>query len=290
MARSKKSEQKIPLTQADLERFHANAAAALARRGGAYMWEEVTGGLQTVLAGAVPLVGLGWWGWSAVEMMVFLLVGAWVGILCDAAKVLLLRERAEAFAATMYDDWHVWVVVDALRNGSHAAHPSHLRAKWDPLGGVFVDFAMGGISTLLIVMTLIHEAGLDLATLESPGLLACLLGYALLRVADTVWEILHHRAADRNRQPRGEHATVRPDSDRPVRAVVGLRGVGLFLLVFLVVILTDEKTDLHGDVTWMCMAVLNALVIVVGGLNFTGPIWLGPETRWLRRYLADRAA
>lgn len=277
MARSKKSEQKIPLTQEDLDRFHANAPAALARRGGAYLWEETTGGLQTVVAGAVPLVGLGWWGWSALEMMVFLLVGAWIGIFCDAAKVLLLRRRAEAFAATMYDDWHVWVVVDALRDGSREALPSHLRAKWNPLGGVFVDFVMGGVSTLMMVIMLVSEAGLDRATFESHGLLLSLAGFALVRIADTVWEILHHRAID-------------PDSDRPVRAAVGLRGVGLFLLVFLTAMVTDKDTGLGADATWVCMAVVNALVILVGGLSLTGPIWLGPETRWLRRYLAQRDA
>jgi hypothetical protein len=287
-------EEKIPLTQADLDRFHRNAAAALLRRGPGYLWEEALGGLQTAVYGALPIAGLVWWGWSALQMLVFLMVGCWIGILCDTAKVLLLRKRAEAFCETRYNDWHVWVVAGALRDGSRAAAPSHLRAKWAPDAGVFVDFVMGGVSTALIVILLVAEAGLTTESLRTPGVLTSLAALAAVRLAETAWEIFRHRSVDAERAAQVHDgvpaAAIVTDSDRPVKAAVGLRGVGLFLLVFLTAFLTDEDRGVETDVAWVTMLVVNGLVVLYGLLNLTGWLWLRGETLWLRKYLADRAA
>lgn len=261
------------------------------------MIEEMSAGLQTAVFGSLPIVGLLWLGWSAVEMLLFLLVGLWVGILCDTTKLFCLRRRAEAFAAARYDDWHVWVVVDALRNGTREALPSHLRAKWAPLSGVFVDFCMGGFSTVLIMILLIAEAGLGMDAFQTPGVLAGLAGLSAVRIASTALEIWGHRARDRARdRARGVAPSEWSDSeaaryarsDRPVKAVVGLRGVGLFLLMFLTVFLTDEKRGSEIDVAWFTMIVVNSLVVLYGLVGLLGwPLLIG-ETRWLRNYLAER--
>ena len=282
-----------PLTQEDLDRFHRNAPAALARRGWSGFVEEATAGLQTILFGALPIVGLVWLGWSATELLLFLLTGLWVGILCDTTKLFFLRRRAEAFAATQYDDWHVWVVVDALRKGNNAATHQHLRAKWAPMSGVFVDFCMGGISTLLIVIMLVAEAGLGPDSLQTPGVLWALAGFSLLRIISTVVEIVHHRSNDWSRgiapsEWTAEQARRYAASDRPVKAVVGLRGVGLFLLVFLTAFLTDEERGASVDVAWVTMIVVNSIVILYGSISILGWPFLLPETRWLRNYLAER--
>jgi hypothetical protein len=162
----KSANDKVPITQADLDRFHKNAATAVRRRGWHYMREEVLGGAQTVIYGGLPIAGLLWWDWSATGMLVFLLFASWIGIFCDTTKLLALQKRAEAFAAAKYDDWHVWVVTAALRDGTNEAYPSHIRAKWQPFAGVFVDFVMGGISTFLIVIMLISEGWLDAETFQ----------------------------------------------------------------------------------------------------------------------------
>ena len=229
------AEEAIPLSQKDLDRFHRNAPSALARRGWSGMIEEMSAGLQTTIFGALPIVGLLWLGWSAVEMLLFLLVGLWVGILCDTVKLFCLRRRAEAFAAARYDDWHVWVVVDALRNGKREALPSQLRAKWAPMSGVFVDFCMGGFSTVLILILLIAEAGLGIDSFHTPGVLVGLAGLSLVRIVSTALEIRHHRSNDAARgvdptQWTQRQAAQYANSDRPVKAVVGLRGVGLGLV------------------------------------------------------------
>ena len=63
-----------PITPADLDRFHRNAPAALARRGRGYITESVLNGAQTILVGGVPIVGLLYWGWSGMDMLLFLIV------------------------------------------------------------------------------------------------------------------------------------------------------------------------------------------------------------------------
>jgi hypothetical protein len=280
------------ITPADLDRFHRNAPAALARRGRGYLAESILNGAQTILAGGVPILGLMYWGWSGMEMLLFLIIIAWVGIVCDAAKVLWLRERAEAFARAGYDDWHVWVVTDALRSGRNKAPREHLRAKWQPLAGIAVDFVMGGVSTLLVVGQLAAKAGLGLHSFQAPALLiglAATAGFAGFRVIFTVWQIVHHWHSRRSSKGKNSAAApATPDSDRPVKAVVGLRGVGLFLLMFLTIMLTESK--LVMDAAWIIMLVVNSLVVLLGVADWLGPLIVRGETRWLRQYLADRAA
>jgi hypothetical protein len=278
-----------PITPADLDRFHRNAPAALARRGRGYVAESLLNGMQTILVGGVPILGLLYWGWSGMEMLLFLIVIAWVGILCDAAKVLWLRERAEAFARAGYDDWHVWVVADAIRSGKHEAPPAHLRAKWQPVAGVAVDFVMGGVSTLLIVVQLMAKAGLGLHSLQARALLIGLAATAGFRIVFTVWQIVHHWRSRRFRRAENRSAeTADADSDRAVKAAVGLRGVGLFLLMFLTMMLTEGGPGM--DAAWMIMLVVNGLIVLLGVANLLGPLIVRGETRWLRQYLASEAA
>ena len=288
-ARSDTQSDLVRVSQADLDRFHRNAPAALARRGRAYALEEAASALPTILFGGLPIVGILYWGWSPAELFLFLLAGAWIGIACDTVKVFALRRRAEAFAAAMYDDWHVWVVVQALRDKSNKAPASHLSAKWNPMGGVFVDFVMGGISTALIITLLVAEAGLQFSTFQTTGLAIGIGVMALLRVVSTAWELLHHRASDRARDERQGEWVEQADGDRPVKVVVGLRGVGLFLLMFLVVFLTDDGSASSATVTRICMLVVNCLLVLWGVTKLFTPLLIRGETKWLRAYLAERA-
>jgi hypothetical protein len=101
-----------------------------------------------------------------------------------------------------------------------------------------------------------------------------------LRIGGTAAEIIHHKSSGGDREERA-------DEDRPVRVTVGLRGVGLFLMVFLTVMLT-ENDDLPINAPKVIMLVINGLVITMGVLNLFGPIMLHSETQWLRNYLAKR--
>src|SRR6185436_18685299 len=111
------NEELIPLTPADMERFHRCAAAALARRGGGALALWMTESLQLIVMGALPIVGLLWLGWSATELVLFTLAATWVGMVCDFARLAFARSAVKEFLETQFDDWHVWVVVEALRSG-----------------------------------------------------------------------------------------------------------------------------------------------------------------------------
>ena len=271
------------ITDIDLDRFHQNAPAALARRGRSYMVGEVFGGVQTAVLGALPIVGMIYWGWSGIEMFVFLIVSLWVGIACDITKFIWLQKRAQAFADARLNDWHVWVVVEALRAGREEAPANHLRAHWEPWNGVWIDCVFGVISTMLILALLIAGAGVDFGTAISRGPVLGLILISIIRVLSTILEIRQHRQADATRGQAAVSA-----ADLPVKAVLGLRGAALFMLMFLVVFLVEELEG-NTDIMWIiAMSVVNGLVVLWGLLNAFGWLWIRGETRWLREYLEQR--
>ena len=79
----------VSLSSDDMARFHRNAPAALARRSGAQLAESLVGSLELVVMGATPIVGMLWFGWSATQLLVFLIAAMWVGIFCDLARLAL---------------------------------------------------------------------------------------------------------------------------------------------------------------------------------------------------------
>lgn len=265
--------ERTPITPADMERFHRNAPAALSRRGAAFVGETIAEAFETLLIGGVPLVGMLQFGWSANQLLLFLLIGTWTAILLDFAKYLLLAGAVERFAAAKYDDWHVWVVVESLRAGKSDAPQPHLRAKYEPALGVFVDLVCGGVGTALIVLAIVTGPGIDVRELLADRTvqwsLGALVGYQLLL---TGWEIARQRFAPN-------------DGETPV--YLGMRGLGLFLLMFVVVMFRESAGD-SGGISRGVMLTVNGVIVAWAIANVVGLLWLRGETRWLRNYLAER--
>ncbi len=289
-----KNPKKPPVSQADLDSFNLYAPAALTRRGRWYTIEEYSTAFQTLFFGALPIVGLIWWGWAAEEMLILLILGAWVGIISDAAKVFALKERTQAFDNARHHDALVWQVVAALRKGSYQFHRSQLLSQLSPNGGVFIDFVMGGVSTVVLVVSLIEKAWLGLDTFRTPGLALFLTATFLLRLLSTAGEIVRHRATDKARhQPQSDSAQLtgtesidlgQADRDRPIKVTPGLRGVWLFLLVFMIGILIDTVEE----VPLALMLVVNGLFVLWGMMKIAFLLMVRGETRWLQEYLAER--
>ena len=122
--------------------------------------QEVGEGFQLIHWGALPIWGILYAGWEPSQMMIFLLVGSWVGAGCDVLKLSFLYKAVMNYANVSYDDWHVWVVAEALRKGKNKASRQHLRAKYQPELGVLVDVVFGGIGSGLIWITM-HELDKD---------------------------------------------------------------------------------------------------------------------------------
>lgn len=264
--------ERTPITAADMERFHRNAPAALARRGPTFVGETFAEAFETLLIGGVPIVGMIWFGWSADQLLLFLLIGTWTAILLDFLKCVLIGKAVERFAEAKFDDWHVWVVAGALRKGEREAVAEHLRAAHAPGAGVFVDLACGGVGTALLLVAVATGPGPGfgalLAERSVQWSLAALVGYQLLLAA---WEVARCRWSS---------------TPCEARVYLGLRGVGLFLLMFVVAWLRESNGT--KEVSRTAMLIVNGLIVALAAFNVVGLLWLRGETRWLRDYLEER--
>jgi hypothetical protein len=220
----------------------------------------------------IPIIGLVYFGWSASELLVFLILGAWIGIACDIVKFFVLPAQVKRSGDVYYDDWHVWVVANALRAGRDQAPKSHLAAKYEPAMGVFVDLVCGGIGTALLCVAL-AEAGFQFRAdlWQNASLLKWLAVLAAYDVAMTVWEIARHKL-------RGEAAG-------ELKVALGMRGLGLFLLLFLVVMIRDALSN-DSAVARITMLTVNGAIVAAAVFNSVGLFWLRAETNWLRGYLS----
>jgi hypothetical protein len=221
---------------------------------------------------AAPIVGMVWYDWSATQLLVFLVAALWVGIVCDIARVVLAGRGVKQFGAAHYDDWHVWVVVQAMRTGNNMAPKAHLSAKHQTGDGIFVDLAAGSFSTALIAAAIGLTRGSVDAELWERGFWLSIATMAAYQVATTAWEIARHRRAGANAGP--------------VQAAPGARGVGLFMLMFVTMTLGDpDSTD--GLMARRVMLAVNGVIVLVALLNAASWIYLQRETQWLRRYLRE---
>ncbi len=264
----------VPITAADMERFHRNASEALKRRAGTYAFDEFGAGLRSVFLGGVPVIGLLWFDWSSAQLMFFLLVGTWIAMLCDFAKLWFLEKQIRAWGNASYDNWHVWTIVAALRAERKTAPKSHLGAKYEPWAGVLVDLALGGISTGLICVAL-AEAGknIDWQVLQERSVVISLLALVLYQMLFTAWEIFDHKWD--------------PVQDRKVIVAVGIRGLGLFVLMFLMIGLADGWSK-DGSAIKIAMLVVNGAIVLWGLATMFGPLFIRQETAWLKDYMQKR--
>jgi hypothetical protein len=271
----------VSLTSGDMVRFHRNAPAALARRSGGAKAQSVMGSLELVIIGGTPIVGMLWYDWSATQQLVFLVASLWVGILCDFARLALVRPAVKAYADEHYDDWHVWVVVEALRSGRNTAPRSHIQAKHAPADGVFVDLAAGGFSTVLIAAALfVGQSGRFIQSTFDRAFVVSLAAMAAYQALNAAWEIVRVRRA------LAKGGGLKAGG---VSAAPGARGVALFLLMFVTMTLGDPD-GAGGVAAQRVMLGVNGVIVAVGVLNAAAWLWLGSETRWLARYVREHRA
>src|SRR5688572_8606746 len=104
MSRRNAAADMVALTADDMGRFYRCAPAALARRSGGFVGEELGRAVELVITGAVPIVGMLYFDWSAPHLLIFLLAGMLVGIGCDIAKLWTLEPAVRRFAQAKFDD------------------------------------------------------------------------------------------------------------------------------------------------------------------------------------------
>lgn len=204
-------------------------------------------------------------------MLVFLIVGLWIGILGDLGKIALLPEQVWRYGAAYYEDWQVWVVAGALRHGKNEAPRSHLEAKYTPGAAVLVDLVFGVVATAILCVAL-AKSGFDFRqqVWQNTWLVKSIAALAIYEAAFTLWGIVRHKLGG--------------DAAGQMRVALGMRGLGLFLLMFLVVMLDDALHD-NGTTASVAMLTVNAAILALAVFNLAGLYWVQAETTWLREYL-----
>lgn len=274
--RSRTGPTKAPLTQAEMDRFRRNAPAALRRRGREFFLEHAFAVVEWVLIGGVPIVGLVAWGWSALEMLAFLLIGAWTSFVCDLLRCVALYPHVVRRLQIENDDTHVWAVVSALRRNSKVL-PT--QAPIVP-GGVPLAFAadvvLGGLGTAGAVALMV-KAQPDLAErlwMHRPFVYG-VFGLAGSQLARLAWEIaMHGVGRARDQEPR---------------LAVGARGLLLFLLIFA---LLSGREFAESDVSGIrvAMVAVNASIVALAILAGVGLVLMRRDAKWLERRLRDDRA
>ena len=176
--------------------------------------------------------------------------------------------------ATHYDDWHVWVVVEALRRRTTAPR-SHLQAAHQSTAGVFVDLAMGTFSTALIAAALAFSRG------ESADGEIFDRSFVLSVAGDGGVSGGDGGVGDRAASTGGGRGGAGAGNAGGARRRV---------------VSADVRGDDAGRSGWRrraaarrVMLAVNGVVVAVGVLNAASWIWLGRETAWLPGVFAGPA-
>ncbi|HET7843144.1 MAG TPA: hypothetical protein VFL14_03275 [Xanthomonadales bacterium] len=257
--------QMVPLTADHRERFRRDAPAALAQRSQAWFAEQSWGALEPALAGGVALVGLWLFGWSGVAVFGLALAAIWNAVACDVAKLALAHDAVQREAERWNADRSFWTIADAIREGKQEMRADSL-TPYRPGMGLFVDFVFGGVATVVMLAT-VDESPLEVvAALTATGgariALAAMLGLQWLATFAT---IVRHR---------------RPGERSAMRFGAGARGLGLFLMMFPVV-MSDE-----GARAMKVAVIMNAGLLLLAAISVFGLALMRRETEWLRDTVA----
>lgn len=251
MARSGRGQQPVPITREMRDRVARNARAAISRRRGGYWIEQLIALLQWFVVAATSLAGLLLFGWSPLAMLAFLLASAWLNVAGDLLRWLLFRRRVRAFAETFSDDAEVWAVAIALHEGRQVLAPDQA-GRYAVGVGLFVDLVFGGAATAVMLGAL-HAHGIDpWADFRVDGPIRwTLLAIVALQLLGLAWALLSHAVGSQR--------------DVPMKITPGARGLGLFILMFVVMALGDEGRQL-----WLPLVIANGLLLLLGVAGLAG--------------------
>lgn len=260
----------LPLDRDRMERFHRLAPRTLERRDRAFYQRELVLGFEFLLTGAIAIAGALFFGWTALNWLLFLVVSAFTGILTDSIKLKCLHGPIHEHADHTADDQFVGLVCDALRKGEDEIPVLEHGGRYRPGAGLFFDLVFAPVSALLIGLLVVEDGVSNWSEVfGEPYFLPSLAGFFLFQIAQTAWQIASFRAGD--------------SRSGPVKILLGGRGAGLFLLMFLVA-MNGSCTEGRSEYTATLYTVNGALVLL-GLVNTFGLLSIRNETRWLREYL-----
>jgi hypothetical protein len=263
----------LSITPEFLARMQRDAPAALSRRASGMSVDKIAEHSQFMLGALLSLAALWLWGVPAAAMLLFLLAGAWIGIVSEWLKYLLMRGAAENEWMEADADRFVWAMASSLRMGRADVDEVSLEAT-SPRVGMLLDLVLGGVATALMLVFVQAELALSELHLE-PVLLLLIAGVLALQVGGVLMMAWRHRSG------HGAAASLQFQA--------GWRGICLLLLM-IVMLLTDAIMA-DGGALRMALTIANLVMLVIGGLGwYVGHRLMSGETRWLREHLQKVAS
>jgi hypothetical protein len=259
------SPRQVRLDQAQmLALLRQDGATALSRRPDAFFagLAMTSGELAVLSLGSL----LGLWLFDASPLTMFWLVYAGLcgGIVVQWVKYLALREAVRRESARGNADRLLWAVVDRVRSG-HPGDCEHRDVA--PESGLIVDLLFGGVSALVLLVAMIASGNAPWHALQADSWLGWLIALLVATQAGAAW-----RTVRRQRQGR----------DGALQFAAGGRGLGLFLLMFAVMIGGPARLAL-------VLTVVNLLQLAWGVVSLYTIGVMRAEARWLREHLASLA-
>lgn len=207
-------------------------------------------------------------------MVACLLILSWVAFVCNLIKYFLLHTGVQLQANILNDDWQVWPVVEARLEPSEEL-AIQAKERYSAGLGLFLDLLFGSVSTVFIAVV-VEEAEPwvfeQLATQKT--LVYGLTGFVGYQILPLVWQLIDHR--------------FRGGRNRPVKLrAVGVLGVGLFLMMFLILGGRHFSGE-HADPLLIGVFLASGGLILLGLANAVGLVRLWREAQWLKAYLQQR--
>ncbi len=270
MAEDSAGNRRVPIDAQMRLSFRRNAAAALRRRSDRYLSGMAMSMAQWPIIGACGLLGIYYWGWTPLHLLVLMIAGAGLAIVADLLRWLIARRSMLAEYQAMQDDRLVWLMVAAQQAGRDGIAADQLGPKSPGLAILF-DFAVGALAIYFLLQQ-VQSMGLDLAGVLQQGgsLRAALIAVCVAPVCTLLAALSTSRRSE-------EHGYDELES----RA--GGRGVGLLLLSGALAYFGDDQAR-------TLMIVMYSGSLIVGLLAMFGVALMYSERAWLSRHLASTSS
>ncbi len=264
MTQTSRNPPPIKITTKMRQQFKRNAPAALARRTDAYLTGIAVNVGQWLLVGALGLLGIYHWQWTASEMLLVFLAGIVAAILADSLKWVVARGTLRSEFQKMLDDRLVWAVLNADSRKVDQI-PAHQLQPKAPGPLLLIDILVGtfGIWLLWAQLPVFGGAAEGLTS----GVHLALLFVLVAPVLSMLFATFAHKRAE------GGY------DDLEFRA--GGRGIGLVMLAGALAFFGEGEEGARG-----VMLFINWATIVVGVMAIAGVAIMRHERNTLREYLA----
>ena len=140
----------VPIDAELRRRFDDCAPGALSRRTSAWLRGQGLAMLQWLVIGGIGLLGVHVWRWPALNLLLVWLAGIAVGIVGDAFKWLVARQRLIRQMERFSDDQFVWAMVMALQKSESRIREETLH-RHRPGFGLALDLIFGALATALFL-------------------------------------------------------------------------------------------------------------------------------------------